>query len=529
MPKLKTLRGTIILCLLTFSLFLFEACDNEDEPKDTTPPEVSFANITPDMTVWNTVDISLDANDDLGIETIEVYADEDLVAILTASPYETSWDSYLAEDGAHTIKAIVTDVNGNTAEEEISVNVLNTLVTLSMADDQLYDEPDFSERGFIFLSDEEGNLISSMEYQNGSDITLKSNAFNGDKFFLTEALLSHEDGEPDELHLWTFTQIERGKNWVVIDNREEDETYAGEAHLSFTNIAADVTYHAASNGEQTSAYTSKPASTISLRSNNSKLYVTRDPDDESYEPVAYNLYSNIIIGANTINLTSVNKPLTKVTLTVPEGSIYSTTSITAYPLANTYTESYDIGYFSSGTDVLVYDIFYPETAFPTYYTETDYETGDVYYRRGSNSQTFTLPPLTNDVDLSFATGKLTYSASGDIDFLSTQYENDIETSYWSFILPKGTSQTIPALALPVELSSFDVPEFGFPPHYTVYDFDEITDYETLKTFIRSSTRSVDALYDEGKNFVDIVYKNPVPGGRVKSSKFLKAFDRKIRK
>lgn len=523
------LRGTAILCLLT-CLFLFDACSDTDKPpKNATPPEIIFTNITTaGMTVWNTVEISMDANDDVGIETIEVFADENLIATLTARPFETSWDSYLVNDGAHTIKAIATDLDGNTAKVEISVNALNTLVTLSMADDQLYSETDFTERGFVFLSDEEGNLITNFEYHNGDDITLKSNTFEGEKFFLTEALYEVRPGE-DLLRMWTFAQIERGKTWVVLDDREDDdETYAGEANLKFTNLNVNSTYYAVSNGEETAAYEFNTEQAIHIR-NNSKLYVTRDINDEENAPMAYNLYPSVVIGDNTINLGLVNKALTKVTISLPADSEYSSTSIAAYPVANTFTDSYSIGYYASGTDILTYDIYYPGTAFPTYYTETDYETLSIYYRRASTSQTFSLPQITNDIDFTFAANKLTYSATGDFDFFSTQYSGAGDDGpYWSFFLPEGTNQIIPAIKLPTELSSFTVPDFGLPPHYTVYAFDEITDYDGLKAFIRSSTRSVDGLYNEGKNYVDIVYKNPVFGGRTKPTGFVNAFG-KIRK
>jgi hypothetical protein len=526
--KFKNLLQGMLACSLLCSLVVIQACDDDDEPKDTQAPEVTFTDLIEDMTVWNTVSISLEATDDQGINEIQVFADGNLITTLTASPFETSWDSNTVTDGEHTLKVIVTDKSGNSVEKEISVNVLNTLVTINVAADQLYSETDFSERGFVFLSDENGNVIAHQEYQNGNTIVFKSSTFNGEKFFLSEALVETRPGD-DLVRLWTFAQIERGKTWVVMDDREDDdETYAGEANLKFTNLNVNSRYFAVSNGEDAYAEGLDTESTIGIRPN-SKLYVTRDIIDEENVPIAYNLYPNIVVGDNTINLNLVNKQLTKVTISLPSDSEGSTTRITAYPVANTFTDPYSIGYHSSGTDVLTYDIYYPGTAFPTYYTESDYETPSIYYSRASTSQTFSLPQITNDIDFTFAANKLTYSATGDFDFFSTQYSGAGDDGpYWSFILPEGTNQIIPAIKLPTELSSFTVPDFGLPPHYTVYAFDEITDYDGLKTFIRSSTRSTDALYNKGKNYVEIVYKNPNFGGRVKSTGFVKAFG-KIKK
>lgn len=524
----KTLLLRIAVCFIIGSLFIIQACDDDDAPKDTLAPEVTFTNLTEDMTVWNTLSISLDASDDQGIDEIQVFVDGNLITTLTGSPFEASWDSNTVTDGEHILKVVVTDKSGNIVEKEISVNVLNTLVTINIAADQLYSGTDFSERGFVFLSDENGNVIAHQEYQNGNTIVFKSPTFNGEKFFLTEALAETRPGD-DLFRVWTFAQIERGKTWVVMDDREDDddETYAGEANLKFTNLNVNSTYYAVSNGEETAAYEFNTEQAIHIR-NNSKLYVTRDINDEENAPMAYNLYPSVVIGNNTINLSLVNKQLTKVTVSLPADSEYSSTSITAYPVANTFTDSYSIGYFASGTDILTYDFYYPGTAFPTYYFETDYETQSVYYNRASTSQTFSLPQITNDIDFTFASNKLTYSATGDFDFFSIHLSEGEDGPHWFFVLPEGANQIIPAIKLPAELSSFTVPAFGLPPFYQVYAFDEITDYDGLKAFIRSSTRSVDALYNEGKNYVDIVYKNPIFGGRTKPTGFVKAFG-KIRK
>src|SRR5687768_4915183 len=89
--KLKNLLQGMLACSLLCSLVVIQACDDDDEPKDTLAPEVSFTNLIEGMTVWNTVPISLDATDDQGIEEIQVFADGNLITTLTASPFETNW------------------------------------------------------------------------------------------------------------------------------------------------------------------------------------------------------------------------------------------------------------------------------------------------------------------------------------------------------------------------------------------------------------------------------------------------------
>jgi phosphodiesterase/alkaline phosphatase D-like protein len=60
------------------------------------------------------------------IAKVEFYIDDTLIGTDTSPPYETQWDSTMAADGSHTIKAAAYDQNNNTAQDQISVTVSNT-------------------------------------------------------------------------------------------------------------------------------------------------------------------------------------------------------------------------------------------------------------------------------------------------------------------------------------------------------------------------------------------------------------------
>jgi hypothetical protein len=141
---------------------------------------------------------------------------------------------------------------------------------------------------------------------------------------------------------------------------------------------------------------------------------------------------------------------------------------------------------------------------------------DLSYYSGSHTNLFEVTEITNTVSFGFANEKLTYSAAGDFVFISTFFES--ADSEWYLILPEGSDKVVPALKLPDLLKAFDIPAFGSPESYQVYKYDGIDDYNDLKTFISTSSYSIDELYDDGKNFTEITYSNlPSANGRSKTS------------
>lgn len=526
--KSFSIRKSLYLCVMLAAVISssigLTSCDDESEPKDTTAPEVSFSNLTANQEVWNTVIISLEASDDKGIASIDVFVDGNLVTTVTEAPFEISWDSNTVPDGSHTVKVVATDKAGNTVEKEVVILVKNVLVSIDLAADQLLSEAGYTERGFVFLSDADGKVITSAEYTNGQRLELKSPTFNGDKFYLTEVLLEVDDVDGNSVRLWTFTDIERGK-WVVIDDREEDETYAGSATLNFINAGSQLFYGARSNGDEAGADASNTSSVIRIKKSPSKLYVTSNNETGTLVP-KFNLYSNIVVGTNTIDLSFVNKSLTKVTATVPAGAFYGVVEVSGYPVANNYTEPYDVGYF--GANQGTFDIYYPGTAFPSYSIEHYYETSEIYYIRGSRSEFGNFSSLQHTENFSFANNKLTYSASGNYDVVSATFNTD-ESAYWTLILPTGSNISVPKLELPSALNGFNIPAIGMPSYYGINEFENISTYSDIRTLIRNSTGSIDQLLSAGKNYTTMIFFTVPSGGRTKPQPSHFLLGTKIRK
>jgi len=89
-------------------------------------PVVSIQNPSEGATVSGTVSIEVDASDDIGIDRVEIYIDDELMGTLTVSPYNYNWDSTAVSDGTHSIRAVAYDTAGKTAEAEITVTVANS-------------------------------------------------------------------------------------------------------------------------------------------------------------------------------------------------------------------------------------------------------------------------------------------------------------------------------------------------------------------------------------------------------------------
>ena len=503
-------------CMLISSIFWIQSCSKDDEvvPQNV-DSQITFSNITAAMEVWNNVPISLTVSDDMGIASVEYLVDGVSIAKLTQSPFtDATWDASQASDGVHTVKVIVTDGQGNKTEKEVTVTVKNTLLTVDIAANQL----DSNERGFVFLSDENGNLIASTEYTNSNDIVLKSPTFMGTKFFLTEVLMKNYSGQ-NEVRLWTYAEIGRGQAWKVLDDRNtDDDTNVGEASLTLTNAVTNSIYDIYSNArEQTELDDSRTTGSIHLGTTPSKLYVTRRTQD-SGTPLGYALFPNVVVGNNTLNLNQVNQPLSKLTATLPEGASYASVYVKAYPTLNDYTHPYALGTFSNGgsnSGVESFDIYYPGTAFAAYYSIIEMGGDDLSYYSGSHTNIFSVTEITNTVSFGFANEKLTYSAAGDFVFISTFFES--ADSEWYLILPEGSNKVVPALKLPDPLKAFDIPAFGSPESYQVYKYDGVDNYNALKSFISTSSYSLDELYDDGKNFTEITYWNLPANGRSKKS------------
>jgi len=504
-------------CLTVVSLLLSQACSDDDgNGTDKTAPQISFANLADGQTVRNTVKASLTALDDKGIQKVDIYVDGTLLTSLTAVPFDITWDTNTATDGQHIIKAVATDANGNTAEKSITVSVSNVLVTLDIAIDELAQDGEKPQRGFVFLSDANGKLLAATEYTNGQKKDLKAPGFDGDNFFLTEVRVQTEDGE-DEVALSTYASIERGKTWYIATDLSEDfdDDVVGNATLNFTNLPKDGqfeitsgSFYAKGSGVYINELVTSPVN-IALRKSPTTLYVRRT----SPGPYTYSLIPDVAVGSTlTLDLSKVNKPMTTAQVDLPDYAESINYGILGYPRANDYTEGYNVfsaGMGNNGGDVFQY--YYPGTAFPSYTSELEVKgNGFIVYRQNASTE-FNAEKPDAAATFAFASNKLTVSTTGtsSMDVVAIPFED--ETTLWYYFLSPGQNQAIPTLELPDLLNNWSFPGLDQPISYELYDFDKIGNYNELNTYLRSGKSSFNRLFDRGRTYLEVDYRNDLIG------------------
>jgi hypothetical protein len=99
---------------------------NQGATPDTTPPTTSITAPANGATVSGTTVVTASASDDVGVSRVEFYLDSALAATDTTSPYQWSWDTNTAANGAHTLTSKAYDAANNIGTSAaVSVTVNN--------------------------------------------------------------------------------------------------------------------------------------------------------------------------------------------------------------------------------------------------------------------------------------------------------------------------------------------------------------------------------------------------------------------
>jgi chitodextrinase len=92
---------------------------------DTTPPSVSITSPANGATVVNTVSVSANATDDVGVASVQFLLDSSpLGTPVTSAPFSVAWDTATTVAGSHVLQARATDFAGNgTTSAAVTVSV----------------------------------------------------------------------------------------------------------------------------------------------------------------------------------------------------------------------------------------------------------------------------------------------------------------------------------------------------------------------------------------------------------------------
>jgi hypothetical protein len=199
------------IALVVAALCIIPSCNKEETIIDSIPPKVSIAGISNNQLVWGIVPLTLEVADNDQITKAEFFLDNLRFATILNEPFISSWNTIEYNEGLHIIKAVVTDATGNQGMTEVIVTIRNVLISVTIPEKHL--SP--STRGFIFLSDADGEFIAGTEYKNKQTVSLKAPEFNGEHFYLTEV----EINEIDALNwttLYTYMEVPRGPWYITL-------------------------------------------------------------------------------------------------------------------------------------------------------------------------------------------------------------------------------------------------------------------------------------------------------------------------
>jgi hypothetical protein len=95
-------------------------------------PAVDITAPADGASVSGVLNVTADAADETGVTHVEFLIDGASIGVDTTDPYEASWDTTAGSDGVRSVEAVVTNSEGATANDTISVTVVNTAPTVAI-------------------------------------------------------------------------------------------------------------------------------------------------------------------------------------------------------------------------------------------------------------------------------------------------------------------------------------------------------------------------------------------------------------
>jgi hypothetical protein len=198
---------------------------------DTLAPSVSITSPANGATVSATIEVTADASDNVGVAGVQFRLDDaPLGAEDTSAPYSVSWDTTTANDGAHTLTAVVRDTTGNTAASAaVSVTVSNA------------PPPDTTPPSVAITAPAEGATVSG-EIMVSADAADDSGVA-GVQFLVDGVAVGAEDTAAPYSIAWDTTTAPDGSHMLTAVARDAagNSTTSASVSVTVSNAGAEVT------------------------------------------------------------------------------------------------------------------------------------------------------------------------------------------------------------------------------------------------------------------------------------------------
>lgn len=92
---------------------------------DRKAPSVSILSPANGSTIYGTINIQVNASDNVGVSSVTLYVDGKLAVTNSTAPFSISWNSASVPNGSHTIMVTAKDAAGNTTSSSVQISVNN--------------------------------------------------------------------------------------------------------------------------------------------------------------------------------------------------------------------------------------------------------------------------------------------------------------------------------------------------------------------------------------------------------------------
>ncbi|MEN7551880.1 Ig-like domain-containing protein [Rapidithrix thailandica] len=493
----KTFTGLLLLSGLWAG-----SCKDSDEEVQIDVKNIQVTGLEEGAEVWNTAELSVTAENQEGIQQIDFYVGDESIASDKTAPYEFTWNTREYEDGEYTVKMVVVTTGGKTVEKTLTVQVKNTLLTVTMDDNYLRE----GETCYVVLSDTLGKVLSYQKIGDATSYTFAaSEDYEGNVFDLNVvAFFTKDKAEEYDVvnHIASYVDVRRGSDWHLFHTFRwlegvEDWLFSdsSEKTLEFENIpaqedfesiyfssAGEDTYHKFENHQDLSNFESFRQSD----SWDGVLVQIKKPDG-----LKYRFFDGMTSqSVNTLDLNQVNLNTEEKTfvVNVPESIDYYHMDLYGYKTGKEESQKYALAVGSIQTPEGFQPVYYyPEGVFENFATRTHHE-----FENGSNTNF--LPGMEPSFDLiegvdysieqkSF--GEITLKVQGELDFglFLSGIINGEEVCARIIFAPKS-NRTFYPIDFPEEIQS-KIPKSGdlTSEDVAVYDFLAIEGYEEALKFL----------------------------------------------
>ncbi len=469
--------------LLRFTSILLTGCLLAACHKDNSAllPGFGFKDLKEGAVLWNTTTIELSLPDPGAIVNASLYAGNNLVATSGKAPFSLEWNTLSVNDGSYEVRAVVTDRSGVQQEIRSTIVVQNTLLHFTVKSDHLTAPDGTLDRGWIFLSDQDGSLVAITEITNGTEFKLSNPAYNKGSFMLSEAYLRDAG---TTLDITSFGEVPRG-NWAPAAANKE-QAVIGKLDWHFKDSLNFHPFFASSSGDSQLFFEGGTFVQLQLTSSPSRLFIREVGQDVNH----YNLLTGLTASQQYAGLfTDMNKPFSLQTYKSPTGTTRVGVRLYGFLAPNKFDEFYTLGAFTQYLGQVI--IEYPGNEFPIYGSENLCNAAGYRINSFHPTQMIDVAPLKAEVQFKdLSNNKASLASFGDFDVyvMGWGYATKFTSFSWSVLGGAGRSEVVKLPDFPQQLrqvgfETFDPTKLAFAGVVQVADYEIASDYSGYLRYV----------------------------------------------